>query len=63
MLRMQFTILQFTIKVYNFINSMIEEHTYCSEVMKNHFNKEIVMTKEDNKDFNGSTKFWICVND
>ena len=42
---------------------MIEEHTHCSEVMKNHFNKEIVMTKEDNKDFNSSTKFWICVND
>ena len=48
---------------FNFINSMIKEHTYCSEVMKNHFNKEIVMTKEDNKDFNSSTKFRICVSD
>ena len=26
----------------NFINSMIEESNYCSEVMKNHFNKELV---------------------
>ena len=25
--------------VYNFINSMIEESKYCSEVMKKHFNK------------------------
>ena len=34
---------------YNFINSMIEESKYCSDVMKKHFNKELVMTKEDNE--------------
>ena len=28
---------------------MIKESKYCSEVMKKHFNKELVMTKEDNK--------------
>ena len=37
--------------VYNFINSMIEESKYCNKVMKKHFNKELVMTKEDNEDF------------
>ena len=42
--------------VYNFINSMIEENKYCSEEMKKHFNKELVMTKEDNKNFKNSTK-------
>ena len=26
---------------------MIEESKYCNEVMKKHFNKELVMTKED----------------
>ena len=31
--------------------------------MKKHFNKELVMTKEDNEDFKNSTKFWICNND
>ena len=31
--------------VYNFINSMIEESRYCSDMMKKHFNKELVMTK------------------
>ena len=49
--------------VYNFINSMIEESKYCSEVMKKHFNKEFVMTKEDNEDFKNSAKCWICDND
>ena len=41
---------------------MIEESKYCSEVMKKHYNKEIVMTQEDNEDFENSTKCWICVN-
>ena len=37
--------------VWNFINSMIEESKCCSEVMKKPFNKELVMTKKDNEDF------------
>ena len=31
--------------------------------MKKHFNKEFVMTKEDNEDFENSTKCWIFDND
>ena len=42
---------------------MIEESKYSNEVIKNHFNTELVMTKEDNKDFKNSTKCWICNND
>ena len=38
--------------VYNFINNM----------MKKHFNEELVMTKEDNEDFKNSTKCWIYDN-
>ena len=41
---------------------MAEEIKYCSDVMKRDFNKELVMTKEDNKDFENSTKCWICDN-
>ena len=48
---------------YNFVNSMIEECKYCSDVMKNHFNKEFVMTKEDNEDLKNPTKCLICDND
>ena len=44
--------------VYNFISSVIEESKYCTDVMKKHFTKELVMTKED---FENSTKCWICV--
>ena len=42
---------------------MIDESKHCSDVMKKHFNKELVMTKEDNEDFENSTKFWICDKD
>ena len=49
--------------VYNFFNSMIKECKYCSDVMKKHFNKELVMTKEDNEAFENSGKCWICDND
>ena len=31
--------------------------------MKNYFDKEIVMTREDNKNFKKPTKFWICDSD
>ena len=41
---------------------MIEEGKYSSEMMKKHFNKELVMTKEDDEDFENSTKCWICDN-
>ena len=30
---------------------------------KNHFKKELAMTKEDSEDFKNSTKCWICDND
>ena len=49
--------------VYNFVSSMIEESKYCSDVMKKHFDKELVITKKDNEDFEYSTKFWVCDND
>ena len=36
---------------------MIKKSKYSSEVMKKHFNQELAMTKEDNKNFKKSTKF------
>ena len=42
---------------------MIKEGRYYSDVMKKHFKKELVMTKEDNDDFENSTKHWILNND
>ena len=38
--------------VYNFIDSIIKESKYCREVIKKHSKKELVMTKENNENFN-----------
>ena len=48
--------------VYNFVYNMIEENKYCSDVIKKHFNQELVMSKEDHEDFRSSTKCWTCDN-
>ena len=42
---------------------MVEKSKCCSDAMKKHFNKELVMTKKDNDDFQNSTKCWIYDND
>ena len=42
--------------VYNFVTSMIKESNYCSDVMKKHFNKELVMIEKDDEDFQNSVK-------
>ena len=41
---------------------MIGENKYCSDMMKIHFKKELVMTKEDSKNLKNSAKCWICEN-
>ena len=45
------------------MSSKIEESKYCRDVIKKHFNKEIVINKKDIEDFGNSTKCWICDND
>ena len=45
--------------IYNFINSMIKESKYRNEMMNKHFNKELVMAKEDQEDFENCTNYWI----
>ena len=42
--------------------AVTEESKYCSDVMEKHFNKELVMTKKDNEDFQNSTTCRICDN-
>ena len=37
---------------------MMKESKYCTDIMKK-INKELVMTKKDNEDFENFTKCWI----
>ena len=39
---------------------MIKESKCCTDIMKKHFNRELLMTKDDDKDLESSTKSWTC---
>ena len=41
---------------------MIEESKYRPDMMKKHFNKELVMTREDKEDFQNCTNYLIFDN-
>ena len=41
---------------------MVEESKYCTCVIKKHFNKELVTTKENDEDCESCSKCWICGN-
>ena len=47
---------------YNFINITIEESNYFTDFMKKQFNKDIVMTKVDDEDFEKSAKSSVYCN-
>ena len=48
--------------VHTFITNMVTENKYYSNVIKQHFNKELTMIKKDDENVENSTKCWICDN-
>ena len=46
--------------VYKFMEKMLEEVKYCNKIKKKHFNKDMIMTKKDIKDFKTADKCHIC---
>ena len=46
--------------VYKFIEAIFEEYDYCRRVMNEHFNKNLVMSAEDEERFQLSNKCWVC---
>ena len=46
--------------VDKFIDTTLEEYGYYSGVTKKHFNKNLVMSAEDEERFQSSNKCWIC---
>ena len=43
-----------------FIKAILEEYKYCKKIMKEHFNKNLVMTEEEEHLFQQSNSCWIC---
>ena len=48
--------------VNKFIEAFLEEYDYYKKVIKKHFNKDFVMSVEDERRFQSSNKCWICKN-
>ena len=46
--------------VYKFLEAMLKEVKYCKDVIEKEFNKELKMTKDDNKKFQKAKKCHIC---
>ena len=44
-----------------FINQMLTTYEHCMKIKKRHFNKNLVMSKKDERKFRASDKCWICV--
>ena len=45
---------------YEFIKAIPKEFECCKKVMKKHFNKNLIMTEEDEEQFQSSNTCWIC---
>ena len=46
--------------INKFITMILKEYKYCSGVMKKYFNKNLIMTVEEEEKFQLSNKCWIC---
>ena len=46
--------------VYKFIKAIRNEYSYCGRVIKNHFNKNLIMSAEEEERFQLSNICWIC---
>ena len=46
--------------VFKFIQCIFKEYNYCRNMLKKPFNKDLVMTAEENEKFERSNICWIC---
>ena len=45
---------------YKFIEAILKERKYCRKVIKKHFNKNLIMSAEEEEKFQLSNICWIC---
>ena len=45
--------------INNFIDKIFKEYNYCKNLMKKNFNKNLVMSAEDEERFQSSNKCWM----
>ena len=47
-------------RINKFVAMILKEYEYCNNVMKKYFNKNLIMTAEEEEIFQLSNKCWIC---
>ena len=45
---------------YEFIKAILKEHKYCRRIKNKHFNKNLIMSEEEEHLFQQSDSCWIC---
>ena len=45
---------------YEFIKAILEEYKYCKKIMKEYFNKNVIMIEKEEHLFQRSNNCWIC---
>ena len=45
---------------YEFSKAILKEYEYCRKVMNKHFNKNLIMSEEEEHLFQQSNSCWIC---
>ena len=45
---------------YEFIKAILKKYKYCKKVMKKHFNKNLIISEEEEHLFQQSNSCWIC---
>ena len=43
-----------------FLKSILEEYNYCRSAVKKHFNKNLIMSAEENERYELTSSCWIC---
>ena len=45
---------------YKFIEAMLEEYDYCKRIMKKYFNKNLIMSADEEEKLQSANSCWIC---
>ena len=45
---------------YEFIKTILKEYKYCKNIMKKHFNRNLIMSEEEEHLFQQSNSCWVC---
>ena len=47
---------------YELIKAILKEYQYCRKILNKHFNKNLIMSEEEEGQFQSSNTCWICKN-